>query len=105
VSFTGYKATSTTIGRPAIGERKNYVYRGGKPLRDEPPPATLSGKSNSRRKQARLDRFEVILAELAGGLEHAQPEHIRRAGELSGVGEKTARGYLRAILRREESPS
>ena len=105
----GYRrvlGTSTTIGRSAVGEGKLYVYGGDKPLKNERPPGP-GGEANAGRKRARLARFEVILTELSGlsgaGLMSASAEHVRRAGVLVGVGEKTARTYWKDLLRREES--
>ena len=49
----------------------------------------------------------MILTELSGlsgaGLMSASAEHVRRAGVLVGVGEKTARTYWKELLRQEEA--
>ena len=107
MSFTGYKATSTTIGRAAIGERKDYVYGGTKRTEGEAADSGASGEHNAQRKRDRLRKFEVILGKLSGlsggDLRYAEVEDVRRAGVLVGVGEKTARTYWRDLLRREES--
>ena len=91
-----YRATSTTTGRPVM-DRKNYVYNGTKPELDHPRAAC--GEENASRRKARKDKFEVVLTELAGDLEHASAVHIRRAGELVGIGEKTARTYQAELLK------
>lgn len=85
-------------------DRKNYVYNGGKPLASEPANSAPGGAANASRRRARVERFAVILTELtAGDLERASGAHVRKAGELVGVGEKTAREYRKALLRAAES--
>ena len=99
-----YKATPLTSGSATIGaDRKNYVYNGDKPIKDEPRAACAD--ANASRRRARLARFEVVLTELAGDLEHASAADIRRAGELVGIALKTARTYRAELLRQEESSS
>ena len=98
-----YRATSTTTGRPAM-DRKNYTYQGDQPLNRKAPRVALADASGSR-KRDRLTRFEVVLTELtAGNPEDASAAHIRLAGELVGVGERTVRDYLKVILKPGENP-
>jgi hypothetical protein len=103
-SRDGIKVAATTSGPVAPSGfwhlRENYVYGGNIPL--EPPREAVGGAANASRRAARLERFAVVLAELSAGRpEHASDAHVRKAGELVGVGEKTAKAYRKALLRAE----
>ncbi len=107
MSYKAVTATSTTIGRSTIGEHKNYVYSGDKPLKAEPPRKVPNPKGgtppdSTARKAERLARFEVILTELSGGdLKHAPPALVRKAGKLVGVGESTAKAYRAELIKQQ----
>ena len=75
---------SVTPGRQFVP----YVYNGDKPLHAEKGDRQLAGAAaNMARRRGREDRFAAIL----------------EAGAGAGVGEKTARSYLAALRRRQES--
>ena len=108
---TGVRVSSSTAGTPAPG----YHHLSGGYCWHKTPgwdPAEVGareassrrGAAGASRSRSRLERFTVILAELSGGdPERASDAQIRKAGELVGVGERTARGYRKALLRQEES--
>ena len=92
---------SVTPGRQFVP----YVYNGDKPLRAEKGDRQLAGAAaNMARRRGREDRFAAILAELGvTDLDHVPLTAILEAGAGAGVGEKTARSYLAALRRRQES--
>jgi len=112
VRVTATPLTSGTITARVIAASYHWRnhpdwYPGNPKYRDDRPAPGPGGEANAGRKRGRLARFEVHLAELSGlsggDLRYAEVEHVRRAGVLVGVGEKTARTYWRDLLRREES--
>ena len=92
---------SVTPGRQFVP----YVYNGDKPLHAEKAETMLAGAAaNMARRRGREDRFAAILAELGvTDLDHVPLTAILEAGAGAGVGEKTARSYLAALRRRQES--
>ena len=102
------RATSLTSGSvtPDLESISGgYKYRGDSSwtpgdarFREENRPAP-GGVANTTRKNARLERFAVILGDPDG----ATDADIREAGKAVGVGEKTAREYRKALLR-ESAP-
>ena len=51
------QGTSTTIGRPSIGERRPYPYRGDKPLEDEQAGMTAGALARLERRRERMARY------------------------------------------------
>jgi hypothetical protein len=103
----------STIGQSSpshVTMSKPYRWRGVKDwvpgderFREDARPGP-GGAANASRRNARLEQFAVVLAGISGGRpEHASDAHVRKAGELVGVGEKTAKAYRKALLREEES--
>ncbi len=110
-SFT---VRASTTGTPApglehIGKWYRYEGRPGWPAdpatHDQPGAKTpLKGYASREagRRQQRIAACAAALAEICDAPEDATPEQVRRAGAAAGVGERTAREYRTALLRREE---
>ena len=87
-----------TLSRPYRWRKTPGWVPGDPRFREESRPAP-GGVANTTRRNARLERFAVIL----GDPEGATDADIREAGKAVGVGEKTAREYRKALLREEGS--
>ena len=106
MSSARIQGTNLTGGSVTPGyEFKLYVYGGDKPLHAEKTETMLAGAAaNMARRRGREDRFAVILAELGvTDLWNVPLDAVIKAGVGAGVGEKTARSYLAALKRRQES--
>jgi hypothetical protein len=111
-SRDGFTVTMTTTGsvtpRPE-GNGNYYKWRGDPEwvpgdirFRVENQPAP-GGAANAGRKHARIDRFAVVLTEISAG-GPVSDAHVREAGRLVGVGERTAREYRKALREQESTP-
>ena len=109
-SRDGIKVAGSTLGAGSPYEHLSGGYRwqgvpdwepGDVRFRKETAPA-ISGVANSARRQKRIDQFGTILAGLSGGdPEDASPAHVRQAGEIVGVGVKTAREYRHELVKQQ----
>ena len=104
-NLTGGSATS----RPSGG---NWKWRGyddwypGNPKYTESTPERLlaGAAAHIALRRGREDRFDAILKELGvADLRNAPLAAVIEAGKRVGVGEKTAKSYLAALKRRQES--
>ena len=89
-----------TLSRPYRWRKTPGWVPGDPRFREESRPAP-GGVANTTRRNARLERFAVIL----GDPEGATDADIREAGKAVGVGEKTAREYRAELLRQQRGTS